>query len=147
MTDQKTSLQEQLFGTWILVSHEMVRPDGSKVLTYGNNPKGVAVFDAGGYFILTAMRSDRAKYAVGNPAQGTAEENKSTAQGTMTYFGTYSISEADSSIAIYIEASSFPNWNGANQTRRFSIARDLRTLTGLTLQTGESVAVVFKRAG
>jgi hypothetical protein len=92
------------------------------------------------------MRSDRAKYASGHPAQGTAEENKATAQGTMTYFGTYSVSEPDRTIAIHIEASSFPNWNGADQTRIFSITGDLLTLTVRVLATGESVSVVWKRA-
>lgn len=92
------------------------------------------------------MRSDRAKYASGHPAQGTAEENKATAQGTTTYFGTYSISEADRTIAIHSQASSFPNSNGADQTRIFSITGDQLTLTVRMLGTGESVNVVWKRA-
>jgi Lipocalin-like domain len=146
MTGPQKSLTEELLGTWTLVSHESVLPDGSKFPRYGANPKGVAFFDARGHFILTAMRSDRAKYASGHPAQGTAEENKATAQGTMTYFGTYSVSEPDRTIAIHIEASSFPNWNGADQTRIFSITGDLLTLTVRVLATGESVSVVWKRA-
>jgi hypothetical protein len=141
MTGPQKSLTEELLGTWTLVSHESVLPDGSKFPRYGANPKGVAFFDAGGHFILTAMR-----YASGHPAQGTAEENKATAQGTMTYFGTYSVSEPDRTIAIHIEASSFPNWNGADQTRIFSITGDLLTLTVRVLATGESVSVVWKRA-
>ena len=117
---QQKSLTEQLLGTWTLVSHEST--------WYGVNPKGVAFFDAGGRFIITVMRSDRAKYAINHPAQGTAEENKATAQGIMTYFGTYSVSEADRTIAIHIEASSFPNWDGADQTRIFAITGDQLTL-------------------
>ena len=68
------------------------------------------------------MRSDRAKYASDALWQGTAEENKATADGTITYFGTYSVSEADSSIAIHIDGSSFPNWNGVDQKRIVAIA-------------------------
>jgi Lipocalin-like domain len=110
---QQKSMKEQLLGTWSLVSFELVRPDGSRASTYGVNPKGIAFFDAGGHYIITVMRSDRAKYAIDGPTQGTAEENKATAQGTITYFGTYSIDEADRTIAIHIDGSSFPNWNGA----------------------------------
>jgi hypothetical protein len=62
MTGPQKSLTEQLLGTWTLVSHETALPDGSKFPRYGANPKGVAFFDAGGRFILTAMRSDRTKY-------------------------------------------------------------------------------------
>jgi len=58
---QQNSLKDQLLGTWTLVSHEAVRPDGSKFPPYGANPKGVAFFDAGGQFIITFMRSDRAR--------------------------------------------------------------------------------------
>ena len=134
---QQKTLTEQLLGTWTLVSHEST--------WYGVNPKGVAFFDAGGQFIITVMRSDRAKYAISHPAQGTAEENKATAQGIMTYFGTYSVSEADRTIAIHIEASSFPNWNGADQTRIFAIAGDQLTLTTRALG-GSGANVVWTRA-
>jgi hypothetical protein len=75
------------------------------------------------------MRSDRAKYASNALWQGSAEENKETAGGTITYFGTYSTSEADSSIAVYVEGSSFPNWNGTDQKRFVAIAGDQLTLT------------------
>jgi len=143
---QQKSLKEQLLGTWTLVSHESVRADGSKYSMYGANPKGVAFFDAGGQFIITVMRSDRAKYAINNPTQGTAEENNATAQGTITYFGTYSVSEADRTIAIHIEASSFPNWNGADQKRIFAITGDQLTLTARALQTGGHADVDWKRA-
>ena len=95
VVSQQRSLKEQLLGTWILVSHESVRPDGSRTPVYGLKPNGVAFFDAGGHFIITVMRSDRAKYAIENPTQGTVEENKATAQGTITYFGKYSVSEVD----------------------------------------------------
>jgi Lipocalin-like domain len=61
-----------------------------------------------------------------------------------TYFGTYSVSEADRTIAIHIEASSFPNWNGADQNRIFAITGDQFTLTARAL--GGSADVVWKRA-
>ena len=134
---QQKSLKEQLLGTWTLVSHESVS-------MYGANPKGIAFFDAGGQFIITVMRSDRAKYAINHPARGTDEENKVTAQGTMTYFGTYSLSEADRTISIHIEAASFPNWSGADQTRTFAITGDELTLTARAL--GGSADVVWRRA-
>lgn len=108
---QQQSLKEQLVGTWTLLAWEQKKGDGTKAERYGTSPKGIAFFDAGGRYIITVMRSDRAKYASNALWQGTAKENKETADGTTTYFGTYSISETDSSIAIHIEGSSFPNWN------------------------------------
>jgi len=51
------------------------------------------------------------------------------AEGTMTYFGTYSVTETDSTIAIRVEGSSFPNWNGSDQERGVAITGDQLTLT------------------
>jgi len=33
-------------------------------------------------------------------------------QGSLAYFGTYSVSETDKTITSHIESSTFPNWNG-----------------------------------
>ena len=141
---QQKSMKEQLVGAWSLVSFELVRPDGSKQSTFGANPKGIAFFDAGGHYVITVMRSDRAKYAINNLTEGTAEENKATAQGTITYFGTYSVSEPDRAIAIHIDGSSFPNWNGADQKRIVAITGDQLKLTApIAVGTAE---VVWKRA-
>ena len=145
MVGQHQSLKDRLIGTWALVSWEQQKSDGSKVQRYGANPTGIAFFDAGGRYIITVMRSDRANYASNALWQGTAEENKATASGTITYFGTYSVTEADSSIAIHIEGSSFPNWNGANQERIVAIIEDQLTLT-VRPPTGETVDVIWKRA-
>jgi hypothetical protein len=143
MMSDKWSLK--LVGTWTLVSWEHRRGNGTKVRRFGENPVGVAFFDAGGRYIITVMRSDRAKYANAAPWQGTAEENKATADGTMTYFGTYSVIEAESSIAIHVEGCSYPNWNGTDQKRGVAIEGDQLTLT-VHPPTGEIVEVIWKRA-
>jgi hypothetical protein len=109
------------------------------------SPKGIAFFDAGGRYIITVMRADRAKYASSALWQGTPDENKETADGTITYFGTYSISEADSSIAIHVVGSSFPNWNGTDQKRFVAIAGEQLTLT-VRPSAGDVVDVIWKRA-
>src|SRR3979411_1460167 len=72
---QQQSLREQLIGTWTVVSWEQKKGDGTKLELYGANPTGIAFFDAGGRYIITVMRSDRAKYASNTLRQGTAEEN------------------------------------------------------------------------
>src|SRR5438309_1829873 len=141
---QQESLKKQLVGTWTLVSWEQKNGDGTKVERYGANPTGIAFFDAGGRYIITVMRSDRAKYASNALWQGTADENKETADGTITYFGTYSLNEADSSIAIHVDGSSFPNWNGTDQKRFVAIAGEQLTLT-VRPPAGDVVDVIWKR--
>ncbi len=142
---QKQSLKEQLVGSWTLLSWEQQSGDGTKAAYYGTSPNGMAFFDAGGRYIITVMRTDRAKYGSNALRQGTPEENKETAEGTITYFGTYSVNEADSSIAIHVEGSSFPNWNGTNQKRFVAISGDQLTLT-VRPPSGGVVDVIWKRA-
>jgi hypothetical protein len=103
---QQQSLKERLLGTWMLVSIEAVRQDRGRSPLFGADPKGIAVFDRNGHYIISVMRSDRPAFAVNDRMQGTAEENKATSQGTITYFGTYSVNETDRTMLIDIDASS-----------------------------------------
>jgi hypothetical protein len=144
---QQESLKEQLLGTWALVSIDYVRQDGSRFQTFGADPKGISMFDGSGHFIIAIMRSDRPKFAVNDRMQGTTEENQVTTQGTITYFGRYSVNEPDRTIAIHIVGSSFPNWNATNQRRIFTLAGDELKLTNPIASTGGGTTeVVFKRA-
>ena len=139
------SFKQEIVGTWKLVSWKQTKADGTKLEVYGASPTGMAFFDAGGRYIITVMRSDRARYASNALRQGTPEENKETADGTITYFGTYSANETDSSIAIHVEGSSYPNWNGTDQKRFVAITGDQLTLS-VRPPNGDVVEVLWKRA-
>ena len=143
---QHETLKEQLLGAWQLVSFDSMRVDGSKLTVFGDDPNGIAFFDRTGHYIITVMRSDRAKFAANDRAQGTAEENKATAEGTITYFGTYAVSEPDHTLNIHVVGSSFPNWNGTDQKRSFAVTTDELKLTNPVASTGGVTEVVWKRA-
>jgi hypothetical protein len=105
------------------------------------------MFDGHGHYIISVMRSDRSAFAVNDRMQGTAEENKATSQGTITYFGTYSVSEADRAMIVHIDASSFPNWNGADQKRLITLTGDeLKLTVPPSPAGGAAIEVVWKRA-
>lgn len=146
---QQNPLREQLAGTWTLLSWEQTNPDGSKVQQFGANPIGIAFFDADGHYIISVMRSDRANYKIdnfGQLAQVTADESKATVLGTITYFGTYKVNETTGIIAIHVDASTFPNWNGTDLERLFEVTRDRLKLT-VRPPRGGTVDVLWKRAG
>ena len=90
---QQKSLKEQLVGTWTFVSSNAKLPDGSPL--WGNNPKSLLIFTNNGYYTWHVFRSDRPKFASNNRMQGTPDENKATMQGSLAYFGTYSVNEED----------------------------------------------------
>jgi hypothetical protein len=63
------------------------------------------------------FRSDRPKFASTDRRQGTPDENKATIQGSLAYFGTYSVNEEDKTLVSRIEGSTFPNSEGEQQKR------------------------------
>ena len=145
---KQTSVAQQLLGTWTLVSWEQRAPDGTTVQQFGANPKGIACFDEGGHCVIAVMRADRSNYAIdnfGQISQATADESKATAQGTITYFGRYSLDEDDRCVVIHVEASSFPNWNGTDQKRTYEVADGRLELT-VRPPSGGSVDVIWRRA-
>jgi hypothetical protein len=53
------------------------------------------MFDPNGHFSEIIIRSDLPKFASNNREAGTPEENKAAMQGSIAYFGTYSVSDTD----------------------------------------------------
>jgi hypothetical protein len=93
------------------------------------------------------MRADRPKFAANDKSKGTPEEYQAAVQGTNAHFGTYSISKDGGSIVFHIEHASFPNWEGTDQKRPFTLAGDDLTYTVPTPTTGAKVTgeVKWKR--
>jgi len=114
---------KDLVGTWTLVSVTFER-DGKKTDLYGPNPQGELTFDPNGRISFIVMRPDLPKFASNNRQAGTPEENKAVVQGSLAYFGTYSVDERAKTATIHIEGCSFPNWNGTEQKRSFTISGD-----------------------
>lgn len=142
---QQKTLKEQLVGSWLLISNTNSRPDGTRVDTFGPAPKGVAFFDINDHFSLVLVRSDLPKFASNNRVAGTADENKAVVQGSIAYFGTYTINEADKIATVQIEGSTFPNWVGATQKRLVEISGDELTLINTPASAGGSVEVKWRR--
>jgi hypothetical protein len=135
-----------VIGTWALVSVTLEQ-DGKKIDMYGANPQGQAIYDANGHFSIMFIRSDVPKFASTNRQAGTPEENKAAVQGSIAYFGTYSVSEADKVVTYHVEGSTFPNWRGADQKRLFKISGDELTSSNPTPSTGSGKAwSVWRRA-
>ena len=137
---------KDLIGTWALVSVTLEQ-DSKKVDMYGANPQGQAIFDPNGHFSITFIRSDVPKFASTNRQAGTPEENKAAVQGSIAYFGTYSISETDKVVTYHVEGSTFPNWRGTDQKRLFKLSADELTFSNPTPSTGAGNAgSVWRRA-
>jgi Lipocalin-like domain len=136
--------QQNLVGTWSVVSVDNVSPDGRRVQAFGSNPKGQLILDANGRFSLQLIRPDLPKYSKNNRNEGTPEEYKATVQGLISYFGTYSLSGKD--LVFHVDASSFPNWNGTEQKRTITVSGDELKWHNPAASTGGTAELVWKRA-
>jgi hypothetical protein len=142
---QQKSLKDQLVGTWTFVSATTKRPDGSP--QWGSNPKGLAIIADNGRFSESIMRSDRTKFAANNRLQGTPDDNKVTAQGTISTYGTYTVDEAKKTYTLRIEGSTYPNLEGTEITRPVTITGDEMTATNPSPTVGGPPSqLVWRRA-
>lgn len=137
---------KELIGAWTLVSDENVRADGSRVQVMGPNPQGLLIFDADGRYSLQLLRAGRPKFTSNDRMEGTAEENKAAVQGANPHWGTYSVDEPNKIIVFKIEHAFFPNWEGTEQKRPFTITGDELRYTATASTGGAMAELVWRRA-
>jgi hypothetical protein len=144
---QQGGTAKELLGAWTIVSIT-VEGDGKKLEPFGPNPGGTQTYDSNGRFASMAMRSDLPKIASNNRGTATLEESQKIVHGSIAYYGSYTINEADKSITMQMEGATFPNWVGTTHKRLFAISGDTLTITNPTPSGGGGVlTVVLKRAG
>jgi hypothetical protein len=129
-------LMKDVVGTWTVVSA------GD---TYSSTPKGSLIFTENGRYSLQLLRPDLPKYASNNRTSGTAAEYKATVEGSLSYFGTYSVDGTD--LILHIEGSTFPNWIGTDQKRvNLSVTGDELKYTNTAPSGGGGAApLVWRR--
>jgi hypothetical protein len=111
------TLKDRLVGAWDFVIAEVKAPDGTVSLPFGDKPKGMIVFTAGGRFAQIHVASDVPKIASGNRLTGTPEEYAAIMKRSISAFGRYTVDEAKKTVTFHIVSASFPNWEGELQTR------------------------------
>jgi hypothetical protein len=129
-----------IVGTWTLVSVK-----GPGFAPFSAAPKGFLIFTANGRFSSFFMRPDVPKYASNNRTQGTTGEYKATVEGSLAYFGTYSVTGTN--LNLHIEGSTFPNWIGVDQKRTNIVvpADELKYTQPVPSGGGPPAVVTLKR--
>ncbi|MFV8342029.1 lipocalin-like domain-containing protein [Flavobacterium sp. XS2P39] len=132
--------QEKLVGSWSLVSIDNIYPDSSRVHPYGENPKGLLIFDANGNYAIQILKAVRSKIVSGDKNTCTAEENATLVQGSNSHFGKYEMDEEHKIMVFKIESASFPNWEGTTQKRSYiRTENEIKYVVTNTTQGGQSI--------
>ena len=133
---------KSIAGDWTPMS--IVTVQGSQTVEpFGKKPQGVLTLGESGRYSLVIVRSDMPKFVSNNRSAGTAEENRAVVDGSIAHFGTYSVDGTN--LIFRIEAATFPNWNGAEQKRPFTLAGDELTYVVPAASGGGTGRLVWKR--
>jgi len=142
---QQKSLKQQLVGTWIYASSTSTRADGTKTDRPGL--KGIVIYSGDGHFAFVSVTADLPKLANPDRARATAEEARAVVAGSIAYYGTYSINEADKVLTAKVEGSTYANLIGTDQKRIItSLTADELRFTNPRTPSGVTLEFVWKRA-
>jgi hypothetical protein len=138
-------LADQIQGHWIMVSIYNEQ-DGKKTDVFGPNPRGTLIFTPDGSFSYILMKASLPKFASNARQKGTAEENQAVVQGSIAYFGKYTVA-GDKEVNLHVEGSTFPNWDGQDQKRLITINGDEFKMVNPTPSVGGGTNyIILKRA-
>ena len=144
-TYAQQSLKDQIVGAWAFESSNAKRIDGSPL--WGEAPRGLFILTPSGHFSWQVFRSDRPLFASKNRLIATPDELKVSNAGTLAYFGTYSIDEAEKTITFRTTASTFPNAEDEVIKRVITkLTSDELVYANPATTLGQSINAVFKRA-
>ncbi len=135
------SLQEQMVGTWTLVSDTLEYVDGTKEPS-APGKLGQLMIDKLGNFSLQWGDPNRPKVA-GEPAANPTGRY-------IAYFGTMTANDADKTLVMKITRSAYPNFDGTEQKRQIIAIGDqfsFKAITPLPSAKGPMIPVlVWQRA-
>jgi Lipocalin-like domain len=142
---QQKSVKEQIVGVWTLVSFDSFDGGGAKIPNMeGGNLKGQSVFADNGRMSVQ-MISEFSKLASNDRMKTTAAEEKAVAHGILSYFGSYTVNEADKTVSLNIERSSFPNQVASSVKRVATFAGDELKLDNPGRLAGGRTVTVWRR--
>jgi len=145
---QQKTIKDQLVGTWALVAVTAERADGSKGEPFGPNPKGTIIFTGDGHFSLVQLRAELPRIAANDRARATAEEAQAIVDGSIAYYGTYTVNEAEKTIAPKLEGGTYANIVGGPEQKRIitALTADELKFTNPRTPAGVTLLTVWKRA-
>ena len=131
-------------GTWQFVS-SVRDSDTGKINTYGAGAEGRMTLDSGGRYSIMIIGANLPKFASGAVFRGTAEENAAVLGRSNAHFGTYSVDAAGKVLTFRTERGTFPNGDGTEQKRGFTLADDELSYV-ISIGGGRTSVVTWRRA-
>ena len=115
----------QFAGAWTLVKIERFDADGELLAPPIEDRLGYIIYDPAGYMGVTIMQPDRRPYSGG---QRTAEEALASYSTYSSYFGTFTVNEAEGFLTHHLEGSLNTRGAGSDYQRFYTLSGNRLTL-------------------
>jgi lipocalin-like protein len=117
-----------LVGAWRLISYEDRPAQGAVKRPYGDQPKGMVIYDRSGAMSIQIMAVPHPKVASGTDEKVTPQEKIALFDAYLAYFGTYTVDAQSSVVIHHVEGDIADVFIGDNQERPFAINGDTLAL-------------------
>ena len=137
-----------IIGRWRLIAVEAHDDAGSVSYILGRHPHGQVMYDAAGNVYVLLFDPDRPQFASGDRLRGTSQEIQSAFEGSVAYYGRYTVDQAAGRVTHHVLGSTFPNWIGTDLVRYFKIdGQRLSLTTAPFVQGGKRITAlnIFER--
>ena len=137
-----------VIGRWRLIAVEAHDDAGSVSYIFGRHPQGQVMYDAAGNVYVLLFDPDRPQFASGDRLRGTSQEIQSAFEGSVAYYGRYTLDQAAGRVTHHVLGSTFPNWIGTDLVRYFKIdGQRLSLKTAPFVQGGKRITAlnIFER--
>ncbi len=129
-------------GAWSLVRTERRDAEGELIGEPIEDRLGYIMYDATGYMGVTLMRPDREPYSDGGP---TPDEALAQLGSYTSYFGPYTVNEAEGYVTHHLEGSVNPGGAGADNQRFFTFEGDNLILQPPASEDGARSYITWER--
>lgn len=138
----ETNPNERFAGAWTLVRSERRDADGEPLGPPREDRVGYILYDPSGYMGVALMENDRAPYSEGGP---TAEEALAQMGSYASYFGRFTVNEAEGYVTHHLEGSLNPAGAGSDYRRYYTFDEDTLTLQPPAAEDGSRSFITWRR--
>ena len=137
-----TISDQDLIGTWRLISVETIRPNGEVIYPfYGKHPEGLLIYDPSGWMSVQIVSDPKPAVPTTSSREGFLAANpddKITAvNGYYAYYGTWTLDASAHTVTHHIQQSLYPGENGSEGTRQMQLEGNHLTLLAKTHEMNE----------
>lgn len=126
-------INEKFLGSWELKKWTAELKNGTTMFPFGEDAIGRITYDENGNMSVHLMKNNRPHFHSEDPLQAKPDEVIIAFNEFLSYCGTYELHANPDQVVHQIKISSFPNWIGQNQIRKFEFKNDKLILSTDTI--------------